>query len=114
MNKKYSESLSGANIKKVISLRNMCLEPVTRDIFYRMVNNIALSLFDYIKNNTLYDKAAFILAVEFPSIIDFIYTENELEKTNYTTIRNIESYGVKFEEMFNNDLFDYIFKTNIL
>lgn len=107
--KKYSGNLSKWNIENIITLRNMCLEPALRDLFQNTVRNIKLILFEDITHSTCNQKASFVLAIKFENIIDFVFSENVLEETNEKVVKDIESYGIKIDDILNDRMFNYIF-----
>ena len=107
--KRYSENLSKGNIENIITLRNMCLEPALRDLFHNTVRDIKLILFEDITHSTCNQKASFVLAIRFENVIDFVFSENVLEETNEKVVKDIESYGIKIEDILNERMFNYIF-----
>lgn len=107
--KRYSERLSKENIQRIIDLRNMCLEPALRDLFLNTVRNIKFILFEDITHSTCNQKSSFVLAIKFENIIDFVFSENVLEETNEKVVKDIESYGIKIEDILNDRMFNYIF-----
>lgn len=93
----------------IVTLRNICLEPILRDSFYKIIRKIELVLFEGIKHSTFNQKALFVLAVNFTKIVDIVFTENVLEEPADLAVEEIEKYGVKIENILDNDIFDNIF-----
>lgn len=93
----------------IITLRNICLEPILRDSFYKIIRKIELVLFEGIKHSTFNQKVLFVLAVNFTKVVDIIFTENVLEQPTDLVVEEIEKYGVKIEDVLNNNIFNNIF-----
>lgn len=102
----YISKLSDKNIKKILDLRDMCLDIRQRDFFYKKVRDFKLALFNMMKSS--YSLEVFVLSLEFPKIVDYIYIYIVLNRTSYQTINDIEEYGVKFEDLFDDKYFDLL------
>lgn len=112
---KLLESIGQENVNKILQIRESVFEPLLRNIILSLVTAIRLRIFECLnKAECTKKKELFVLAIEFPSIIDLIYNLSDERWGDRQVIdrikENISKYGVTLEDLFNKQIFDLILR----
>lgn len=101
-------NLSEKHVEDVLKLRELALEPTLRNLFLKCIVSTRRRLYQYIQNNGEYKYEAYILSIEFPAVIDYIFClKNDID--TYPAECALTRYGVDVTDIINDKLFDLIF-----
>lgn len=91
----------------LLQIRDMAIEPMMSEQFNKLIIIIREKLYKFIQENNVESYKGYIISLEIPTIIDYIFCVYD-NKDTYPCEKIIERYGYDIKDLLDEKIFKYI------